>query len=66
MRLKLLGESESMAAPWVIILCDMAEARKVRRFFKKPSVESDFKPLHPNAYTPRLEIYVHALPRRPP
>jgi hypothetical protein len=62
MSLKVLGDNESTAAPWVFIQCDKAVAGKVKRFFKQPEVESNFKPPHPNAYTPSFRIYVHALP----
>jgi hypothetical protein len=62
MSLKVLGESESTAAPWVFIQCDKAVAKKVRRFFKLPSVELDFKPPNPDAYTPSFEIYVYEMP----
>jgi len=62
MSLKILGENESTAAPWVFIQCDKAVAGKVRRFFKQPCVESDFKPRNPDAYTPKFEIYVHEMP----
>jgi hypothetical protein len=62
MSLKVLGENESTAAPWVFIQCDKAIAGKVRRFFKQPFVESDFKPAHPNAHTPNFEVYVYEMP----
>jgi len=62
MTLKVLGESEETAEPWVFIQCDKAIAKKVRRFFKQSSVVSDFKPPSPNKYTPKLEVYVHELP----
>ncbi|PMD27141.1 hypothetical protein NA56DRAFT_640889 [Hyaloscypha hepaticicola] len=42
MSLKVLGESEAAAAPWVFIQCDKAIAKKIRLFFKQRSVESDF------------------------
>jgi hypothetical protein len=62
MSLKVLGQSETTAVPWVFIQCDRVIAGKVRRFFKQPAVQSDFKPPQPDAYTPRLEIYVLELP----
>lgn len=62
MSLKVLGESETTAAPWVFIQCDRTIAGKVRRFFKQFEVESDFKPPHPDVYTPSFEIYVLELP----
>ncbi|KAH8659381.1 hypothetical protein BGZ60DRAFT_456975, partial [Tricladium varicosporioides] len=62
MTLKVLGESEETAEPWVFIQCDKAIAKKVRRFFKQSSVVSDFKPPSPDIYTPKLDVYVHELP----
>ncbi|KAH8797455.1 hypothetical protein F5882DRAFT_349369 [Hyaloscypha sp. PMI_1271] len=65
MTLKVLGVSLSTATPWVFIQCDKTIAGSVRRFFKQPSVEADFKPANPDAYTPRFDIYVHELPPLP-
>ena len=62
MSLKVLGATEATAAPWIFIQCDKAISKKVRRFFKQRSVESDFKPLVPDAYTPSFEIYIHEMP----
>ncbi|KAE8443140.1 hypothetical protein EG329_002309 [Mollisiaceae sp. DMI_Dod_QoI] len=62
MTLKVLGESEETAEPWVFIQCDKAIAKKVRRFFKQSSIVSDFKPPSPNIYTPKLDVYVHEFP----
>ena len=62
MSLKVLGETESSAAPWIFIQCERAVAVKVRRFFKQPLVELDFKPDSPNSYTPRFDRYVHEMP----
>ena len=66
MSLKMLGENESTAAPWIFIQCDKIIAPKVRKFFKQPSVESDFKPSRPDAYSPVFNIYVHEMPPNPP
>jgi hypothetical protein len=62
MTLKVLGESEETAEPWVFVQCDKTIAKKVRRFFKQPSVLSDFKPPTSNSFTPKLDVYVHELP----
>jgi len=62
MTLKVLGENEEKAEPWVFVQCDKTIAKKVRRFFKEPSVVSDFQPSSPSKFTPKLDIYVHELP----
>jgi hypothetical protein len=65
MSLKVLGESEREAEPWVFVQCDKAVARKVRSFFKQPTVKSEFQPAHPDSYSPHFKIYVCELPPKP-
>jgi len=59
MTLEILGEQRDTAAPWVLIQCHKAIAKKVRRFFKQSNVEADFKPSVPTPYAPHLPILVH-------
>jgi hypothetical protein len=62
MNLKVLGETESSAEPWVFIQCDKVVAGKVSNFFKQSFVKSDFKPEKPDAYTPYFQICVCPFP----
>ena len=62
MSLKMLGENESTAAPWIFIQYNKIIAPKVRRFFKQPSMESDFKPSRPDVYSLVFNIYIHKIP----
>jgi hypothetical protein len=62
MNLKVLGESEATAEPWIYVQCDKGVVRKVRSFFKQPTVRPDFEPAQPDAYTPNFRIYVCPLP----
>jgi hypothetical protein len=62
MSLKVFGENESTAAPWIFIQCDKVIAGKVRGFFKQPEIQLDFNPPNPDTYTPKFEIYVHEMP----
>ena len=64
MNLKVLGENELSAVPWIYIQCDKVIARKIRSFFKEPDVRRDFEPAEPNAYYPYFRIYVCPLPPR--
>jgi hypothetical protein len=64
MSLKVLGESEDKAEPWVFVQCDKAIAKKVRSFFKQPAVRSDFQPSRPDSFSPHFEIFVYELPPR--
>ena len=57
MKLKALGESEESAKPWIVVLCDPAILKRVKRFFQEPWVKAECQP-H-NADLPYFDIYFH-------
>jgi hypothetical protein len=59
MTLEYLGKERETAAPWVLIQCRKAIAKKIRNFFKQSNVEADFKPTEPTPFMPYLPILVH-------
>ncbi|KAF7940501.1 uncharacterized protein EAE98_000628 [Botrytis deweyae] len=65
MSLKVLGEDEQSAEPWIFIQCDKAISKKVKDFFKQPIIKIDFEPLQPDDRSPRLRVLVCPLRPRP-
>ena len=63
-KLKVLGESETTAKPWVVILCDETVAKKVKQFFKQQHVKSEYQPCITDSDIPSLEVYVCDRPPR--
>lgn len=62
MKLKVLGEIEDTAKPWIIVLCDKGIAKKVNRFFNQSWVKSECQPCHTDPYRPYFEVLVHDRP----
>lgn len=65
MTLKSLGQNETDAEPFVHLQCDKSVARKVRAFFKRADVISEYQPQNPDTYSPHFGIFVCPLPPRP-
>lgn len=64
MKLKLLGEDEATARPCVIVLCNASESKKVKKFFRRKSVKSQYQPCDPSPEMPYLEVVVWTRPPR--
>ena len=64
-RLKVLGECEATAKPWVLVQCDEALCRSVRRFFNQKVVKLEFQPQDTkDPSLPALEVIVIGRPPR--
>ncbi|KAI9764881.1 MAG: hypothetical protein M1839_005697 [Geoglossum umbratile] len=63
-KLKILGESEETAKPWIVILCHKAMLKRVKKFFNQPAVKQEYQP--PNSVTdlPTFELLVRDRPPR--
>ena len=64
-RLKVLGESEATAKPWILIQCEEAISKRVRSFFNQRAVKMEFQPCGTDASLPSLEVLVSKRPPRP-
>jgi hypothetical protein len=62
MNLKVLGEKEESAAPWVFVQCHKKAEPKIRKFFKQPAIKSDFQPSQPSQSSPHFDIYICPFP----
>ncbi|KAF7922396.1 uncharacterized protein EAE97_011138 [Botrytis byssoidea] len=65
MTLKVLGENEESAEPWVYIQCDKAVVGKITRFFQRSVIRYDFEPPQPDDRFPRLRVFIHSQKPRP-
>jgi len=65
MKLKVLGESETTARPWVVVQCRKDVEKKVRKFFRQREVMSEYQSLETNESFPSFKILVRAMPPTP-
>ena len=65
MKLKVLGESEDTAKPWIVILCDKGIAKRAKRFFSQSWVKSECQLCHTDPDRPSFEILVYDRPPIP-
>jgi hypothetical protein len=61
-KLRVLGESEETAKPWILVLCPKKASRRVKQFFKQKHVKSEYQPCATDLSRPSFEILVHELP----
>lgn len=65
MKLKVLGQAEQTAKPWIVVFCDKSVAKKVKQFFNQPLVKEELKPSEHNSYLPCFDLVVYAEAPRP-
>lgn len=49
MKLKVLGQSEDAARPWIIVQCDSPILKKVKQFFQQKWVKDEYQPKSPES-----------------
>jgi hypothetical protein len=64
-KLKVLGESEATAQPWIVVLCDKAVSKRVKQFFKQPSRKREYQPRDPDLDFPFFRLVVYDRPPMP-
>ena len=64
-KLKVLGESEATAKPWIVVLCKETASKRVRHFFNQQHIKADYQPSNPDSFLPSFEIFVCNRPPRP-
>ena len=65
MKLIVLGETHGNAKPCVLVQCEDKIAAKVKQFFKKKQVKSQYQPRDPQSGFPDLEVFVCPRPPQP-
>lgn len=63
-KLRVLGESEATAKPWIMILCDKAASKKIRQFFNQPQIKAEYHPPKPDSFLPSFKVLVCDRPPR--
>ena len=58
-KLKVLGEDESSARPWVVVQCDEAASKPIKKFFDQPDVKSQYRPGDSEPDFPSFDVVVH-------
>ena len=61
-KLLVMGENRETAKPCVIVHCEKPVAAKIRQFFKKENVKSQYQPRDGGSRFPSLEVFVHPCP----
>lgn len=64
-KLKVLGESECAAKPSIVVLCDKAAVKRVKRFFSLSWVKSECQPCQTDPCRPSFEVFVYGRPPKP-
>ena len=64
-KLKVLGESEATAKPWIVVLCNKTASKKIRQFFNQQQIKADYQPFNPDSSLPSFEVFVCNRPPRP-
>ena len=65
LKLKVLGESEATAKPWIVVLCNQTASKKIRQFFNQQHIKAQYQPSNPESYLPSFEVFVCNRPPRP-
>lgn len=64
-KLKVLGESEATAKPWIVVLCNKTVSKKIRQFFNQQQIKAAYQPSNPDSFLPSFEVFVCDRPPRP-
>lgn len=64
-KLKVLGESEATAKPWIVVLCNEEASKKIRQFFNQQQIKAAYQPSNPDSSLPSLKVFVCNRPPRP-
>jgi hypothetical protein len=62
--LKVLGEDEATAKPWIFIQCDKALTRKIKQFFKQDHIISEYHPTSDDELQPAFRVFLCERPPR--
>ncbi len=64
-KLKVLGECEATAKPWIVVLCNETASRRIRQFFNQQQIKAIYQPSSPDSSLPSFEVFVCNRPPRP-
>ncbi|KAM0795600.1 hypothetical protein BDR22DRAFT_893999 [Usnea florida] len=65
-KLKVMGESEATAKPWIVVLCSTTASKKIRQFLNQPQIKAAYQPLDTaDSFYPSFKVLVCNRPPRP-
>lgn len=64
-KLKVLGENEAIAKPWIVVLCNKTASKKIRHFFNQQHIKAQYQPSDSDSLLPSFEVFVCKRPPRP-
>ena len=65
-KLKVLGESEATAKPWIVVLCSTAASKKIRQYLNQPQIKAAYQPPDiADSFIPSFKVFVCNRPPRP-
>lgn len=64
-KLKILGENEASAKPWILVLCDRSIVKRVREYFNQSDVKQEYSPVNLDLNLPAFQVIVCDKPPRP-
>ncbi len=63
-KLKVLGDTEATAKPWIVVFCDKAIHKKVKQFFNKSHVKLECQAANLGPNLPQFQVIVSDTPPR--
>jgi hypothetical protein len=64
LKLKVLGENEASAKPWIVVLCEKELSKRVRKFFQEDWVKKECRSQEQGQLGPSLQVVVSELAPR--
>lgn len=64
-KLKVLGENEATARPWIVVLCNKTASKRIRQFFNQQQIKAEYQPPNPDSFLPAFKVFVCNRPPRP-
>ena len=56
--LKVLGETEASAKPWIVVQCEKAISKRVEKFFNQRHIKAEYQPCDADTLWPSFKIHV--------
>ena len=57
-KLRVLGECEDSARPWILVLCHKTAARWIKRFFNQSQIKAEYQPSSVDPYRASFQICI--------
>ncbi|KAL9632565.1 MAG: hypothetical protein Q9164_005245 [Protoblastenia rupestris] len=61
-KLKILGDCEESAKPWIVVMCNKKATKRTKQFFNMSHIKSEYQPRGNNQVFPSFEVLVCSRP----